>query len=333
VQGNISILDIAKIAGVSKSTVSRVLNGQHEVSANTRERVQTAIRKNTYIPNNSARNLSSNSTQTIVTVVSGITNPVFARMIPVIQTELEKKQYTMILHDHDPELDVVDVAISLYKEKRPKGLLFLGGKFENGRERLRRLNTPIMLVTRTIYSETDRSWFSSIMVDDELEGYKIGQYICGSGHKQIATIGISHRRIQGFERALNEHGLSAAKMRMVRDIPFSLETGYLTAKKLLETGSYSCIFCFSDTIAIGAIKAIREKGFSIPGDISVVGFDGIEMGEYTYPTLASVRQPVDKLAKQGVSALFGMIDSDEPNTHVILPAAFKEGGSFRSLVE
>ncbi|MCL1820219.1 MAG: LacI family transcriptional regulator [Oscillospiraceae bacterium] len=328
---SVNIFDIAKLTGVSTSTVSRVLNGHPEVSQKTRLRVQQAISEHRYIPNNSARSLSRISTDAIVVVVSGVTNPFFSRMISIIQAELEKRHYTMILQDYDPgsDTDIVDLAVSLYKEKRPRGLMFLGGNFESGHRRLRQLNIPVMLATTTILAETDRSWFSSITIDDEREAYNMASYICRNGHKRIAIIGNHQLRTIGLDKILREHGYSATEAKIKDEASFSFETGYLAARKLLEIGSYTCVFCFSDILAIGAMKAIRDKGLRIPEDISVVGFDGIEAGFYMNPALTTVKQPLEEIALHSVKGLINSIESGESYGHIVMPTTMVEGGSFR----
>ncbi|MCL2084317.1 MAG: LacI family transcriptional regulator [Oscillospiraceae bacterium] len=334
-QENVNIYDIAKYSGVSTSTVSRVLNGHRDVSLKTRALVLQTIKDYAYIPNNSARNLPCSSTKAVGVVVAGVTNPFFAYMISIIQTELKKNSYMTILQNHDPksDADIVDTAVGLYKEKRPEGLLFLGGDFERKHQMLRLVKIPIVLVTTTIRAECERSWFSSITVDDEREAFNIANYICSKGHKRIAVIGNHLLRKKGLDDALRERGISAAEIRIEYGVAFSYEAGYLAAKRLLESGSYTCILCFTDILAIGAMKAIREKGLDIPGDISVIGFDGIEIGEYVSPMLTTVKQPAEGMARQSVSVLFGAMQYDAPHMHMVMPTTLIEGGSFGPAAE
>lgn len=328
---DVNIFDIAKLAGVGTSTVSRVLNGHPNVSEKTRARVQQAIKEYTYIPNNSARNLSRTSSRAVGVVVSGVTNPFFSRMISVIQSELVKNQYAMILQNHNPDskTDIADTALSLFKEKRPMGLLFLGGNFDHNHQKLRSIDTPVALATTTIHSECERSWYSSVTIDDEHEVFEIASYIFKNGHKRVAIIGSHGLRARGFDQAMRVFGLNATKVNIEHEPAFSFKTGYLAAKKLLEIGSYTCVFCYSDILAIGALKAIRESGLNIPNDISVLGFDGIELSEYTNPALTTVKQPSDDIARQSVSTLLSTINTGAPCAHIILPTTLVEGESFR----
>ena len=142
----VNMKDIARHAGVSVSTVSRVLNGQGYIRQETREKVLRAIEKYHYIPNNSARNLKREAVKAVGIVVKGFSNPFFVRMLDVVQRVLEEKGYLMYLHPIDPLEDEVEEAVSLVKEKKPMGILFLGGNFEHGREKLDLLSVPYVML-------------------------------------------------------------------------------------------------------------------------------------------------------------------------------------------
>ena len=327
---DVNIYDIAQLAGVSKSTVSRVLNDHAHVSDKTRKRVQQAIDDYTYIPNNSARSLSSASTQTVVLLVCGITNPFFSRIIALILEKMRSKNYEVILHSYEPGFDanIVDAAISICKEKRPRGIILLGGNFEGSHDKLRLIGVPIVMASTTIYEDNDRSWFSSVTIDDEKEGYKMAEYICQHGHRKIAVVGQSYLRQIGINNVFKKYGITATEADMESDRAFSFHTGYKIAKKLLENGEYTCFLCLSDVLAIGAIKAVQEKGLCVPHDISVFGFDGIENGAYTNPVLATFVQPFDEIAEKSVSTLLGLINAGKTHKHFILQSTLEKGGSF-----
>jgi len=327
---DVNIYDIAKLTGVSKSTVSRVLNDHVHVSEKTRKRVQKAIDDYTYIPNNSARSLSSASTQTVVLLVCGITNPFFSKIIAIILEQLRNNGFTVTLHSFEPGFDanIVDAAISICKEKRPKGIILLGGNFEGSHDKLRMIGVPIVMASTTIYGDSDRSWFSSVTIDDEKEGYKMADYICRHGHRKIAVIGQSYLRQIGMSNAFKQYGVTATEADLESERAFSFHTGYKIAKKLLENGEYTCFLCLSDVLAIGAIKAVQEKGLRVPQDISVFGFDGIENGAYTNPALTTFVQPFDEIAEKSISTLLGIINARKPHKHYILHSTLESGGSF-----
>lgn len=333
---DVNIIDIAKLAGVSVSTVSRVLNKHPDVSPKTRQKVLDVIEKHSYIPNNSARNLKRESLKAIGVMVKGFTNPFFTRMLDVIQNELTERHYLMLLHQVGPEQDEVDAAISLVKEKKPRGLIFLGGSFRQRREKLALLGVPFVTATITIHKNVDRAAFSSVTIDDYAEAYAVADRICKAGHKKAAAIGfhssdmsISRLRIDGFRQALIDNNCYNGEECVAYTEEFTMTAGYNAAKQLLERSNFTCLFCISDTLALGAIRALHEDGYHIPSDISVVGFDGIEAGRFSVPSLATVEQPGTEMAMESVRIILNRLHKDSPHAHKIFPARFVEGESFK----
>lgn len=337
---DMTIVDIANIAGVSVSTVSRVMNNHPDVSAKTREKVMAVIKRNSYIPNNSARNLKRESMKAIGVVVKGFSNPFFMEMLTVIQKELEQNRYTMMLHQIDPRQDEVDAAISLYKEKKPRGLIFMGGNFEHTRDKLALLDVPYMMLTITMQKNVDRTSFSSVSVDDYRAAYDITRHIIKSGHRHLAAISsnaddisISRLRIDGFRQAMIESGLEFDDGCVSYAGAFTRMAGYNSAKHLLERRDISCLFCISDLIALGAIRAIHDSGRSVPDDISVIGFDGVDEGRYSIPSLASVKQPDKKMAHMSVKILLDHIRNGSEHKHLTFETTFSEGESFKPYID
>ena len=331
-QKGVDIYHIANVAGVSKSTVSRVLNGHSGVSAKTRIRVEQAIKDCAYIPNNSARSLSSFSTQAVVLAVSGITNPFFSQIISFILEKMHSS-YNVILHSCEPGFgaNVTDVAVSICKEKRPKGIILLGGNFDQNPDMLRLIDVPIVMVTTTIHSIDDCSWFSGVTIDEEKEGYKMANFICQNGHRNIAIIGEHSARESGIKSALKQYGVTATEVESEYERAYSFLGGYKVAKKLLATGKHTCFLCLSDVLAIGAMKAAQEAGLQVPRDISIVGFDGIENSLYTNPVLTTFSQPHEEIAEKSVSTLLGLINDSAPHKHFTVQTTLQKGGSFRAI--
>lgn len=332
---DLTIIDIAKLAGVSVSTVSRVLNKHPDVSAKTCEKVMTVINHYGYIPNNSARNLKRESMKAVAVIVKGFSNPMFTAMLGIVQHELEKNNYTMILAQVETNQDEVDAAISLCKEKKPRGLIFMGGNFSHTRDKLARLDIPLVMLTITMHTNVDRNTFSSVTVDDRAAGYAVGQAMIKNGHKRLAAIGsnaddvsISRLRIEGFRRAKQEAGMQDSDDQIAYAGEFSYCAGYEAAKALMQKADFTCLFCISDIIAVGAIRAMHDAGLSVPGDISVIGFDGIEEGRYFIPSLATMKQPETRMAHESVSILLNHIRSGAGHRHELFEAVFSPGESF-----
>lgn len=332
---NFTIVDIANLAGVSVSTVSRVLNHHPDVSAKTTQKVMAVIDQYGYVPNNSARSLKRESMKAVAVIVKGFSNPIFTAMLGIIQQELEHNGYTMLLSQVDPNRDEVTAAISLCKEKKPRGLIFMGGNFSHTRDKLALLGVPFVMLTITMHGNVDRNAFSSVTVDDYAAGRTVAQKIIESGHKRLAAIGsnendtsISRLRIGGFRQALRDGGLYDGEERIAYAGAFTYRAGYEAARALLKQTDFTCLFCISDILAFGAIRAIYDSGKSVPGDISVVGFDGIEEGRYFIPSLATMKQPEAEMAHESVHILLGHIRGGAPHRHLLFDAVFSEGESF-----
>ena len=184
---SITIKDVAKICGVGVSTVSRAINNHPDINEETKNMVLQVIREHNYIPNNSARNLKRSVSRTIVVFIKGIDNPFFSAMIKIFGEEIQNHRYSFLLHRVDSGENEVDVAMEVIKEKKPKGIIFLGGYFSHSQKKLGQLDIPFVLSTIASTEQMDRNRFSSISVDDMAESYKMVSYLCGQGHKKSAS--------------------------------------------------------------------------------------------------------------------------------------------------
>lgn len=329
----ITIKDIAKQCGVGVSTVSRAINNHPDINSGTRNMIMHVIEETGFIPNNSARNLKRTDAKCIAVLVKGITNPFFSSMIQIIEEETQRNRYALVLRHVEAHEDEVDVALELEKEKRLRGIVFLGGRFNHSEEKINKLKIPIVFSTIgvDISDWIGKVAFSSIAVDDRLESRKMTEYLLDLGHSKIAFIterpeeAIGRKRIEGYREALISRGVPVKEELIcyVQDEidHFSMENGYLTTKKLLESGEQvTAVYAASDSLAIGACRAVLEAGKRIPEDISVTGFDGIEMGEYYNPKLTTIKQPVEEMAKRTITLLLDVIAGSQEHQQITLPA-------------
>lgn len=328
-----TIKDIAKQCGVGISTVSRAINNHPDINPETRRMIMQVIEETGFIPNNSARNLKRTDAKCIAVLVKGITNPFFSSMIRIIEEETQRNRYALVLRHVEAYEDEVDVALELEKEKRLRGIVFLGGMFTHSEEKLSKLNVPFIFSTIgvDISDRIGRVEFSNIAVDDKLESKKMTGYLLDLGHRSIALVAekpeeaIGRRRVEGYREAFAERGIPVPEQLICyvqEDIDhYSMENGYITVKKLLESGGkVTAIYATADSLAIGACRAVLEAGKRIPGDISVAGYDGIEMGEYYNPKLTTIKQPVEEMAKKTIRVLFDVIAGREEHQQIIFPA-------------
>ncbi|MDD3205221.1 MAG: LacI family DNA-binding transcriptional regulator [Lachnospiraceae bacterium] len=338
-----TIKDIAKLCGVGISTVSRAINNHPDINPETKAMIMNTIEENGYIPNNSARNLKRTEAKSIAVLVKGMSNLFFSTMIKVMEEEIKKKKYTLVLHHVDFNEDEIDVALQLVKEKRLAGIIFLGGYFQH-QEKLEKLQVPYILSTVSGPPENlNRTEYSSISVDDEAESFKMVNRLIELGHKKIAILSavsedesIGKLRLMGYKRALQAHQISVNErliMPMRADMEqYSMQNGYAVTQALLESNEeFTALFAISDMLAIGACKAITDSGKRIPEDYSVAGFDGIQLGQYYNPSLTTIKQPIEEMAKATVKILYKVLSDHAEHKHQVFAAELIERDSTQKI--
>lgn len=340
-----TIKDIAKICGVGVSTVSRAINNHPDINPETKEKIMNIIKEYGYVPNNSARNLKRVDAKAIAVLVKGISNPFFSNMIKVIEEECKKKRYSMELSHIEADEDEVDAALKVVKEKRLRGIIFLGGLFSHSDEKLKKLNVPFVFSTAgSIPENISKNQYSNIGVDDRKESARMVDYLIRLGHRNIAIVvaeaeeeSIGKLRLEGYYDALQAHNIPVNPKLIYQtrdDIGhFSMENGYLTAKKLIESEEqFSAVYAVADALAIGAIRALLEAGLRVPDDVSVAGYDGIDVSGYISPSLTTIRQPVEEMAKDTVKLLFDIIAGRKDHQHITYEAELLERESTKEVV-
>lgn len=338
----ITIKDIAKICGVGVSTVSRALNNHPDINPATRQRIMEVVEEYGFIPNNSARNLKITDSKTIAVLAKGMSNPFFMRMIGIIEEYIQDMRYSMELRHVDDKTDEVEVAMELVKEKKLKGIIFLGGLSTHSPEKLEKIGVPFVLSTISMSEDTTGD-YSSIAVDDIEESSKITQYLIDNGHKKIAFMGahegdtsIGQLRLQGYKKALKDNNIKLdTKLIWHSDDEadtYSMENGYNIVKAMLAEGrQFTALYAISDTMAIGAMRALSESGKKIPEDVSIVGFDGIDMGAYCVPSLTTIRQPFEEMANKTAKLLFDVIHKGAGHSRIVMGAELLERESVKKI--
>jgi LacI family transcriptional regulator len=339
-----TIKDIARICGVGVSTVSRAINNHPDINNETKEKIMNAIKEYGYVPNDSARNLKRSDAKAIAVLVKGISNPFFTNMIKVIENECMKKHYSMELRHVESNEDEVDVAQKIVKEKRLRGIIFLGGLFTHSEEMLRNLSVPFVFSSvGAIPENINKEFFSYLGVDDRKESERMVNYLVSLGHKRIAIIvaepedkSIGQLRLEGYYDALRKNGIEPDDSLVYKTDDdtghFSMENGYRTAKRMISDNvDFTALYAVSDTLAIGAIRALYEEKYDVPGDISVAGFDGIDMSNYVIPKLTTICQPVERMAKDTSRLLFDIISDKRGHEHITYKAKLIKSESTRSI--
>jgi LacI family transcriptional regulator len=337
---SVNIKDIARLSGVGISTVSRVLNNHTDVKKETREKVLQVIKDYNYIPNNSARNLKRTTTKTIGVMVKGIYNPFFSKVVRVIETEIARHDYSMILHYNAKDANNDgEIAIELIKEKKLSGLICLGGDFEDlDPKQLTALKTPMVLCSTMVACSGDDLTFSSVNIDDAVAAEMAVKEIINCGHRQIGMIklreddySVCQYRMTGYKNALDACEIPY-NPDLVEAGDYTFETGYAAMQRLLDKSlDITAVFVSTDLMALGAARAAMERGIRVPEDISVVGFDGIEFTEYFMPSISTVMQPVEEMGLKSVEILFEVLNNEGQHKHVIFDTEFMHRESLKCI--
>lgn len=338
----ITIKEIAKICGVGVGTVSRAINNQSNISPETKKMIMDTIKQYNYVPNNSARNLKRSDSNTIAVMVKQISNPFWGRMLNRMLEEVKERNYALVLQNVEDEENEVALAIELEKEKRLKGIIFLGGMYEFDEEQLKLLTVPYVISGSGQNLPKDDSRCAIVSADTGKESEHMVDYLCSCGHKRIALLtlkgdGLGKCHIDGYRRALEKNGIPyddelIVYMKKGRQL-FSIQTGYEMTKELLESGvDFSCIYAISDTLAVGACKAIFDAGKNVPLDYSVAGSDGQEIAEYNNPSVATMGYPGEEIAERSIKVLFDLIENKEVEKKCMLSGVLLKRDSVRKLV-
>ena len=336
----ITIKDIARICGVGVATVSRALNDHPDINPETRQKILEVVDEYGFVPNNSARNLKITDSRTIAVLVKGMTNPFFMKMIGIMEEEIQAKHYSLELRHVDESTDEVEVAFELVKEKKLRGIIFLGGLITHSTDKLEKIGVPFVLSTIPV-SEGSAGSCSSVSVDDVAESRKMVEYLIKKGHSRIAFLGASETdtsigrlRLDGYLDALRENGIKPDSKLIWHSgedsDTYSMQNGYeVMRSKIKKKNDFTAVYAISDTMAIGALKALREAGLCVPEDISVVGYDGIDMGTFCVPTLTTISQPFEEMAKVTCSILFDVIRHKADHRKIIMEAELVERESVK----
>lgn len=336
-----TIKDIARISGVSITTVSRVLNNRPDVSDESRRRVLDVIESNNYIPNNSARDLVKTRSDAIGLMVRGVSNPFYTDIIRAAEAAITTRGYTMVMQQIGSNEDELKRAAIMEREKRLRGIILLGGRFDYTSADLALLNIPFVCCSfANHYGTLDPADYSSVSIPDKETAYQAVRYLIDNGHRRIAALitnpgdrSISQLRYEGYVQALREAGLSLDPSLVICTDTFNIQGAYRAMNGALDAGTaFTAVFAISDNMAIGAMRALREHGCSIPDSCSVIAIDGIEVSDYIDPPLTTLCQPMEDMGRHSVKILLDMVEKRSGNRHETLSTVLRPGASVKKLV-
>lgn len=331
----ITTKNIAELAGVSVGTVSHVLNGSAGVSADLRKRVYDVVQRLDYHPSQLARGLRRRSTDLLGVILPDITNPYFPRLVRGIEDVAYKEGFRLVLcnTDNDPAKE-----FSYFNDLRsfhPAGIIVIPSEASTIPKESSHRSSRIVFLDRC-----PEWWTGDAVVADNEEGaYRVGQYLTQIGHKALAAIpGPLHietarDRLRGFQRALTEAKIKLPA-KYIQEAPFNKEGGYGAAMRLLALNPRPmAIFAGSDTLAIGALAAVRNLKLRCPEDVSIVGFDDLDFSELTQPSLTTVFQPGYDMGVLACELLLNRVrGADHPAEKRIVSTELRIRHSVRSLL-
>ena len=324
-----TIKDIARLSGYSIGTVSRVLNQHSDVSQEARRKIEKVIAQTGYQPNSNAKLLKQRSTSGITIVVKGRMNVFFGSIVEYIQSDLRESGEEAVIEYIDDYDNEVVAGMQLCAQRKPRGIIFLGGNLEHFRSDFGKIDIPCVLLTNNAGGLHFPN-LSSYSTDDEAGSKEAVDYLIRAGHSHIGIIGglakqvgeghVDYSRLQGCQEVFRSHHIPFDFDTQYEESRFSMEDGYRAAKALLERRKdLTALFCLSDMIAIGAMRAAADMGKRIPADLSIIGYDGLPYAYYSTPRLSTVKQDAEMIAQKGVEDLLMRLNYHRPPHHETIP--------------
>lgn len=301
--------DIARLAKVSTSTVSHVINGSRFVSNEIREKVMRVVAELNYTPSAVARSLKVKETNTIGLLVTATNNPFFAEVMAGVEQYCQQHHYNLIIATTGGDAKRLQQNLQTLLHKQVDGLILMCGDSRFQADTELAISVPLVVMDW---------WFTELNADKILENSELGGYLAtkaliDAGHRNIGIItgnlkkSVAVNRLKGYKKALLDAEIEPNDNWIIES-HFDFEGGVKGMQKLLTNSNRpTAVFCCSDTIAVGAYQAIQQQGLQIPNDISVIGYDDIELSRYLQPALSTVSQPKAELGKLAVEMLLERI--------------------------
>ncbi|WP_010651214.1 catabolite control protein A [Oceanobacillus massiliensis] len=320
---NITIYDVAREANVSMATVSRVVNGNPNVKPTTRKKVLATIERLGYRPNAVARGLASKKTTTVGAIIPDISNIFFSELARGIEDIATMYKYNIILSSSDQNKDKEVQLINTMLEKQVDGILFMGGNITD--EHIHQFKTSsVPVVLASTYDPTDT--IPSVNIDYELASYEATKSLIDKGHQQPALVtseaesSVSALKYNGYIRALKD-----ASITVNEDLIFKGEYGYKSGLEAVEKflgldNKPTAVFAAYDELALGVIHGVQDRGYKVPDDMEVFGFDNTRLATMVRPTLTTIVQPTYDIGAVAMRLLTKYMNKEQvDDKNVVLP--------------
>lgn len=327
--------DVARSAGVSTATVSRCLNSPERVVEKTRKRVMRAVEELGYTPNFGARVMAAKRTFTIGAIIPTMENAIFARGLQAFQEALHARGYTLLVASSAYQPKIEEEQIKALVARGADGLLLIGQDRDPAvYDYLRARSVPVL--SAWVYMAGGDQ--PTVGFDNRRSMWALAQQVIDFGHRRIGMIsGITQgndraaERVAGLRDAMRDNGLDADQLPII-ETPYEIENGAVAFQSLMEAPSPpSVVMCGNDVLAVGALRGAREMGLSVPEDVSITGFDDIELARIVTPQITTVHVPHREMGRKAAEALIDMVEKRSAGASVELTASLQIRDSLKDL--
>lgn len=326
-----SIKDVAKIAGVSTATVSRVLANHPRIKEETRQRVLDAVEQLNYRPNLIARSLRVQKSAKIGLVVSDIRNPFFTAIGRAVEDAAYEQGYSVLMCNTDENPEKEEMYLNLMHDENVAGIIFSPTQQFSAGLKSYRSNIPFVIIDRAVKSEQ----IDMVLLDNVAAAYELVNHLIENGYRKLAGLfgnasTTGKERNKGFQKALTEHQLKPVAEYF---IPPRIQQGYDATLSLLDQKNRpDAIFTSNSLLTAGAFQAIRDRKLKVPGDVALVGFDETTWGALVDPPLTLISQPTEEIGRTATELLFQRIEEPtrSPKTVILKGTLIARGSSAKS---
>lgn len=317
----VSIYDIARKAGVSSSTVSRALENHPRIGVATRKRIQELAQEMDYVPSTVAKSLAASKTWTIGMVLPAISDPFMGRVVEGVEHVAIEAGFNVFISTSQNDREREITAIKTLQKRRVDGIIVMASHlFDQYPRFYGRSKVPIIVINE----QKPEKGMHSVSIDDAHGTQLAVEHFIALGHRRIGYVGVTNRpqssqyRFKGYQKALeaNEIVIDPALIFTSHVIEDHARTGEASLEPLLAAGA-TAVFCYNDTVAIGLLAACHRHSLTIPDDLSIIGFDDIDIAAYTTPPLTTVRQPRFALGCKAMNMMLALLNDQEPENQII----------------
>ena len=318
---SVSIYDIAKRARVAPSTVSRALEDHPRIGAETKKRIQELAGEMGYIPSTVAKSLAANKTWAIGMVLATISDPFMGRVIEGVEQAAIETGFNVFISTSQNDRQREIAAIKMLQKRRVDGIIVIASHlFDQYPRFFGRSKVPIVIINEQKPGET----MHFVTVDDVHAAQLAVEHVLALGHCRIGYVGVTNRpksnqyRLKGYHDALEATGIASdpALIFTSNTIKDDAKVGEASLEPLLAAGA-TAVFCFNDTTAMGLLAACYKRGVRVPDNLSIIGFDDIDMAAYTIPPLTTIRQPRFELGQRAMHMMLALLAGQKPENQIV----------------